>query len=750
MALFDALIDDVAARFALGAKAEPLVREAVGLVSSGPGGVEGFLESLRRAGLSATVSMWLGDPNAKGLYPPDLERAVGDEAISDVAARAGVERPAAVAALAYAVPRIVGLLTPGRIVPAAPPLQASGPAAISGAAPAGGSLPLRLLGAVAVVAALAWLIWLFGPHVAGTPVATATGPVVAGTAAPAAKAEAKPTPASTPAPAASTPAAAPAPVAAPFAPATLTFQDEDGSVHVAGAVHDDQTRASLLDALKGAFGADKVSGGIAVDANRAAPPWLAKAGAAFALLKANGLQAAFDGGALRIRGPLSEADMGKIADSLKALFGASVTVEAMADEPAVPAVAPAPAAAAPSEPATLALDDHDGMVHASGAVHDDETRASMLDALKGVFGADKVSGDITVDAKRAGAPWLANLRAALDLLKVPGIKAAFEGAKVDLSGAVPQTDLSKVADLLKALFGTGVAVEAATSAPAPAAPAAAPAASAPAAPATAAPAAAAPEKPAMLALDDQGGVVHASGAVHDDHARGSILDALKAAFGADKVVGEVSVDATRDGSAPWLTNLRAALDALKIPGLTASFEGGKLDLGGSVSEADLGNAEDAMKTLFGGAVEVSTTTDIVAGANTKANAALGSLKSGFSGADLARAMNLSVINFATGSAEAPPDVLDFLKAAAGDLKQLPAGSVIEIAGYTDNTGDTAANVVLSQKRAETVRDILVRDGAPAAMLVAKGYGSADPVASNDTPEGRFRDRRIEYHFKATP
>ena len=70
--------------------------------------------------------------------------------------------------------------------------------------------------------------------------------------------------------------------------------------------------------------------------------------------------------------------------------------------------------------------------------------------------------------------------------------------------------------------------------------------------------------------------------------------------------------------------------------------------------------------------------------------------------------------------------------------------MIEIAGYTDNTGDPAANVTLSQQRADSVRAALVSAGVDPSMLVAKGYGSANPMATNDTPEGKFRNRRIEY------
>ena len=95
-------------------------------------------------------------------------------------------------------------------------------------------------------------------------------------------------------------------------------------------------------------------------------------------------------------------------------------------------------------------------------------------------------------------------------------------------------------------------------------------------------------------------------------------------------------------------------------------------------------------------------------------------------------------------------MMSFLQNAADDLKQMPAGYMLEIAGYTDNTGDAAMNVALSKRRADAVREALVRSGANADMLVAKGYGSADPIASNDTPEGQLRNRRIEYRLLKRP
>jgi len=128
----------------------------------------------------------------------------------------------------------------------------------------------------------------------------------------------------------------------------------------------------------------------------------------------------------------------------------------------------------------------------------------------------------------------------------------------------------------------------------------------------------------------------------------------------------------------------------------------------------------------------------------RASAALAALKPGYTARDLITALNLNVINFASGSAQIPPDSIDYLDHAAVAIKAGPAGTVLEIGGHTDNTGDSAANMALSQQRADAVRNYLVQQGVPSSMLVAKGYGDTHPVATNDTDEGKFRNRRIEF------
>ncbi|HDL18437.1 MAG TPA: OmpA family protein, partial [Bacteroidetes bacterium] len=70
--------------------------------------------------------------------------------------------------------------------------------------------------------------------------------------------------------------------------------------------------------------------------------------------------------------------------------------------------------------------------------------------------------------------------------------------------------------------------------------------------------------------------------------------------------------------------------------------------------------------------------------------------------------------------------------------------VIEIRGYTDNTGSAAINQKLSAKRAQSVKEYLTNKGISANKIVAYGYGEENPLADNSTKEGRAKNRRIEF------
>jgi outer membrane protein OmpA-like peptidoglycan-associated protein/uncharacterized protein YidB (DUF937 family) len=563
MATFDTLIDDLASRYGVGANARSLVSEILAMISSSPGSLGGFLDKLKSAGLSSEVASWLGRPDAGPLAAGQVERALGATALSGIASRVGLGQAAVSTALGYALPKIVGLLTPGGAVPAGVPAEVTAFLSQPRAAAAKEQVaPRRLdvypasaesepairrwlwpaLAALVVVGLLSYFWSTMNRIPPAPPVATAPEPT---TPAPSAVAQA-PSPPAAPLPAPQAPAPPPPPPTVAQTPAP-----------------------------------------------QPAPPPPAPAPA-----------------------PSSEAQ----ATAPQASPPPAATAPAPTSPPTTeqaPAT-PAPAAVATAEPTApvsaytpprFALSNDQGVVQASGSVRDEDAKSSIVNALNAVFGADKVKSAISIDPGAAAASWLGNIRAAFEALKGANVDAIFEGDKVNVGGA------------------------------------------------------------AM-----------------DDAARDKVIAALKSALGSSIAVGA-------------LTDKTAAA---------------------------------------------------VAVANGRATTELASLGSGFGVKDLLFALNDSVFSFASDSAEVPEAMAPFLKTAAADLKQLKAGHVLEIAGYTDNTGDAALNLALSQRRAEAVREALIKYGVDPDMLVAKGYGEANPVASNDTAEGRLKNRRIEYHVVKAP
>ncbi|HXC95600.1 MAG TPA: OmpA family protein [Edaphobacter sp.] len=103
--------------------------------------------------------------------------------------------------------------------------------------------------------------------------------------------------------------------------------------------------------------------------------------------------------------------------------------------------------------------------------------------------------------------------------------------------------------------------------------------------------------------------------------------------------------------------------------------------------------------------------------------------------------NFDRLLFDTGKATLQPSSQEQLNNIAAILKAYPNVHV-KIGGYTDNTGDPAANQTLSEARAKNVMDALVAGGIDPSRLESKGYGDQYPVGDNSTEEGRAQNRRI--------
>jgi OmpA-OmpF porin, OOP family len=252
----------------------------------------------------------------------------------------------------------------------------------------------------------------------------------------------------------------------------------------------------------------------------------------------------------------------------------------------------------------------------------------------------------------------------------------------------------------------------------------------------------------QLAVKNRDGVVTYAGRVRDADTRAAILTALRTAFGGGNLEGEIQVDPDVR-RASWLPRIGEMIGYLKISGVDFLLNGNAASIGGWLSEADRKALTNSLRAIFGPQASIGTLGDVAAeavrAANDTAISALGAVgTSGASPDAIVSAMNKAIINFPSGSADIPADAMSVIRKSAEALKRVPPGTTIEVGGHTDNTGDPSRNLALSQRRADAVVNALISAGAPAAVVMAKGYGDTKPRATNDTEYGRFQNRRIEY------
>ncbi len=110
--------------------------------------------------------------------------------------------------------------------------------------------------------------------------------------------------------------------------------------------------------------------------------------------------------------------------------------------------------------------------------------------------------------------------------------------------------------------------------------------------------------------------------------------------------------------------------------------------------------------------------------------------------DRGMVVTLSDVLFDTGRAELRPGAMRVLQRLADFMREYP-DRIVAVEGFTDSVGPDAYNEDLSRRRAEAVRGALIDDGIAGSRIVTRGLGEAYPVASNDTAEGRQRNRRVE-------
>ena len=220
-----------------------------------------------------------------------------------------------------------------------------------------------------------------------------------------------------------------------------------------------------------------------------------------------------------------------------------------------------------------------------------------------------------------------------------------------------------------------------------------------------------------------------SGTVADEATRAALLDRLRIVYGASRVVdqltvGTVAAPANWNGYVARLINPNLKLVSrgqLKVEGSNVSLRG------------DVANEEQRQRIACDIAASLNGTYTVNNGLRVAVS------EQGVLDAALAN----RIIEFESGKAaltESGMAVLDQMSAAMQKLR----GVKVEVIGHTDNAGSRAGNLSLSQARAEAVKSYIVGKGIAADTIAVSGEGPDRPVADNRTPEGKARNRRIEF------
>jgi OOP family OmpA-OmpF porin len=232
----------------------------------------------------------------------------------------------------------------------------------------------------------------------------------------------------------------------------------------------------------------------------------------------------------------------------------------------------------------------------------------------------------------------------------------------------------------------------------------------------------------VLAFDGAAPIV-VSGTVPDEASKAALLGHLRALYGVDRVVDQLAL-----GRVSTPPNWNAYLGKLIGPNLKL-ISRGQLQVDGTSVSLRGDVASEAQRQQIAG--------DIALGLDPAYTVNNGLRVAASEQGMLDAALANRIIEFESGKAalaDSGKAILDQMSVALLRLKD----KKVEVIGHTDNAGSHAGNLSLSQARAEAVKAYVVGRGVNADMVAVSGEGPDRPVADNRTPEGRARNRRIEF------
>lgn len=232
----------------------------------------------------------------------------------------------------------------------------------------------------------------------------------------------------------------------------------------------------------------------------------------------------------------------------------------------------------------------------------------------------------------------------------------------------------------------------------------------------------------LHAATDPNGAILVTGTVADEASKAALLTRLRDVYGA-RVVDQLSVG-TVSTPADWSSYVQKLI----TPSLK-QITGGQLTVDGNMVSLRGNVASDAQRQQIAG--EVAASLNPTYTVNNGLRVAASEQKA------LDDALANRIIEFESGKATLTDSgklILDQMGAVMLRLKD----KKVEVIGHTDNAGSRASNVPLSQARAEAVKVYLASKGIKPDLVAVSGEGPDRPVADNRTPEGRARNRRIEF------
>ncbi len=229
----------------------------------------------------------------------------------------------------------------------------------------------------------------------------------------------------------------------------------------------------------------------------------------------------------------------------------------------------------------------------------------------------------------------------------------------------------------------------------------------------------------------QPGQVLVTGTVADEASKASVLAKLREVYGPDMVVDQIAV-----GPVATPANWNGYVQKLITPDLK-QITRGQLKIDGSTVSLKGEVANEAQRQKLASTVATSLNQTYTVNNGLRVSAADQGI--------LDKTLANRTIEFESGKAALTPSgraILDEMTAAMLKLKDRK----VDIIGHTDNQGLRATNQGLSQARAEAVKNYLSGHGIKGELLTASGQGADRPIASNDSSDGRARNRRIEFRL----